>query len=116
MSVAPSSFLLLTANWQHSIKPKRGGQLFFFFFFLSLIDSSIEDIFKGNPWECVLLVQSSPPIPCQGTERGCKSALIGQRLQSLLNPHRAAPRPVTALTPTSTRPSTLNMQNIFTLI
>lgn len=28
MSIAPSSCLLLTANWQHGIKLKRGGQLF----------------------------------------------------------------------------------------
>lgn len=81
MSIAPSSFLLLTGSQlaaRH--QAEREDSFFFFFlvfffvFFLSLIDSSIEDIFEGNPWECVLLVQSGPPIPRQGTERGLRGS------------------------------------------
>lgn len=103
MSIAPSSCLLLTANWQHGIKLKKGGRLFF----PSLIDSSIEDIFKRESLG-VYAPGTKQPHPVSGDREGCTSALIGQRHQSLLNPHRAPPWPVTALTPTSTTPSPLN--------
>lgn len=107
MSIAPSSCLLLTANWQHGIKLKRGGQLFF----SPWLTHRLKIFLKGIPGS-VCSRYKAAPSHVRG-RRGLQS-LIGQRLQSLLNPHRASPWPVMALTPTSTRPSPLTHKHIYT--